>query len=152
VRFGVGAAALGGGTLFASRFGSRQRVSQAAMARYPLRFGDLFTSVARSFQHTAWQPAVDAYRTPGGWVLKYELAGVAPSEVEVTVSGRTVTVRGARRDVRTEDDQQSFCMEISYNRFERSLELPCDLSTMDVATQYRDGMLLVRLTCKETTP
>ncbi len=42
-------------------------------------------------------------------------------------------------------------MEISYNRFERTLELPCEMDTMTVATQYRDGMLLVRLTCKETS-
>jgi HSP20 family protein len=108
--------------------------------------------MARSFRHTAWQPAVDAYRTPGGWVLKYELAGVAPAEVEVLVRGNTVTVRGARRDVRIEDEQQSYSMEISYNQFERSLDLPCDVSRMDVATQYRDGMLLVRLTCKENEP
>ena len=40
-------------------------------------------------------------------------------------------------------------MEIAYNQFERALELPCELSEMDVATEYRDGMLIVRLTCRE---
>ena len=41
-------------------------------------------------------------------------------------------------------------MEISYNRFERALELPCEVDTMDVATRYQDGMLFVQLRCKET--
>jgi HSP20 family protein len=118
----------------------------------PRRFGELLASAAQSFRRPAWQPAVDAYQTPGGWLLKYELAGVSPDEVEVLLSGRTVTVRGMRRDVRIEESQQSYSMEISYNQFERSLDLPCEMNTMDVATQYRDGMLLVRLTCKESTP
>jgi HSP20 family protein len=122
------------------------------MAQPPRRFGELLVSAARSFQQTTWQPAVDVYRTADGWVLKYELAGVSPNEVEVVLHGRTVTVRGVRRDVRIEDNQQSYCMEISYNQFERSLELPCDVDTLHAATQYRDGMLLVRLSCQENQP
>ena len=38
-------------------------------------------------------------------------------------------------------------MEISYNQFERVVELPCDLSAMQRRPNYRDGMLIVRLTC-----
>lgn len=112
--------------------------------------GELFVSAARAFQSPFWQPAVDVYETARGWVLKYELAGIAPEDIEVVVSGRTITVRGVRRDLRIEEKRQSFCMEISYNRFERSLEIPCDLATMDLATQYRDGMLLVVLHCQES--
>ncbi len=112
------------------------------------RCGDLVTLLGRAFQQTHWQPAVDAYRTARGWVLKYELAGVSPKEVQLVVSGRTVSVRGMRRDVRLEGECQSYRMEISYNQFERTVELPCDLSELDVSTDYRDGMLFVWLTCK----
>ena len=82
-------------------------------------------------------------------IFQYELAGVAPGEVEVGVHERSVTVRGRRRDVRIEDNQQSYCMEISYNQFERTVNLPCDLSLMDARVDYRDGMLLVQLICRE---
>ena len=116
----------------------------------PRRIGELFVSAARSYHRPYWQPAVDAYETADGWLLKYELAGVASSEVEVVLVGREITVRGVRRDVRIGERQRSFCMEISYNRFERTLELPCELNTMNVTTQYRDGMLIVHLTCQET--
>ncbi|REK09858.1 MAG: Hsp20/alpha crystallin family protein [Planctomycetota bacterium] len=119
------------------------------MAREPRRFGDLLVSAARSFQHPYWKPAVDVYRTAHGWLLKYELAGVSPSDVQVLLAGRTITVRGLRRDMRIEETHESYCMEISYNQFERSLELPCEMATMHAATQYRDGMLFVRLTTKE---
>jgi HSP20 family protein len=106
----------------------------------------LLVSLARGFQQTQWRPSVDVYRTAGGWLLKFELAGVRPQEVEVTLSGSRLSVRGMRRDIRIEDCQQSHCMEISYNEFERVVELPGDASSWRVATDYRDGMLIVRLT------
>lgn len=120
------------------------------MAQHPRRFSHLLVSAAHSFCEPCWQPAVDAYRTARGWLLKYELAGVSHDDVEVVLRGRTITVRGVRRDVRIEEGQRSYSMEISYNQFERALDLPCELAAMDVATQYRDGMLLVWLTFKET--
>jgi HSP20 family protein len=120
------------------------------MSRDLRRASELLLSAARAFQHTTWQPAVDVFRTAQGWLLKYELAGVSPSEVQLLVKDRQLTVRGVRRDVRVDERQQSYCMEISYNQFERVLELPCDLNEMRVATEYRDGMLIVRLTCKES--
>ncbi len=108
----------------------------------------LFLSAARAFQQLAWQPSVDVYRTSSGWLLKFELAGIAADDVQVVASGRAVAVRGVRRDLRVADCQQSYSMEISYNQFERTLELPCDVSEMQVETDYRDGMLVVRLTRK----
>ncbi len=119
------------------------------MDSHSRHFGELFVAAAGSFGRPFWRPAVDAYQTVHGWLLKYELAGVAPQDVEVLLAGRTVTVRGMRRDLRVEGNQQSYCMEISYNRFERSLDLPCEVNTMDVATRFQDGMLFVQLTCKE---
>ena len=84
-----------------------------------------------------------------GWVLKYELAGISPHEVELIVRGRQIVVRGLRRDAHIEEAQQSYSMEISYNSFERTLELPCELDTMRVSTDYRDGMLIVQLRCED---
>jgi HSP20 family protein len=109
------------------------------------RPGELLLSAGRAFRQSQWQPLVDAYRTPTGWLLKYELAGVGPDEVEVTVSERTITVRGTRRDIRVDECQQSHVMEISYNQFERVVELPSDLSGLRPAVEFRNGMLIVRL-------
>jgi HSP20 family protein len=109
------------------------------------RPNELLISAGRAFCQSQWQPLVDAYRTPTGWLLKYELAGVGPHEVEVTLSGRAVTVRGTRRDIRVDECQQSHVMEISYNQFERVMELPGDLSGLRPSVEFRDGMLIVRL-------
>jgi HSP20 family protein len=119
------------------------------MTRDPERRSDLFLAAARAFRRTEWHPAVDVYRTGDGWLLKYELAGILPEEIQLTVRGRTVALRGVRRDIRVDEQRHSYSMEISYNQFERSLDLPCELDAMRVSTDYRDGMLIVRLRCEE---
>ena len=61
------------------------------MARDPKHPVELLLSAARAFQQTHWEPSVDAYRTARGWLLKYELAGVQPDEVQLSISGRRIS-------------------------------------------------------------
>ncbi len=106
----------------------------------------LFPSSLETPREGNWQPSVDVYQTKRGWLLKYDLAGVCPDEVKLLVQGRRLTLRGTRRDWVAE--QQNCCcyrMEISYNRFERTVELPCDLESKPMETEYRHGMLLVHI-------
>jgi HSP20 family protein len=92
-----------------------------------------------------WEPSADVYRTRDGWLLKFDLAGVRPDDVAVSVSGRRVTVSGVRRDTVVEDGCSYYAMEISYNRFERSLEMPVNLASARVTIEARNGLLLVRM-------
>ena len=92
-----------------------------------------------------WRPRADAYRVPGGWVLKFDLAGVRPEDVEVRVQGCRITVAGTRRDCYLEEGAHLHFMEISYNRFERTVDLPCDLDKPEIGLEFRDGILLVRV-------
>jgi|SRR5581483_12071006 len=92
-----------------------------------------------------WQPSVDVYRIAGGWLLKFDLAGVRLEDVTVSVRGRRVSVAGMRRDSILEEGCSHYSMEISYNRFERSIEMPTDLENARVTIEARDGLLLVRV-------
>lgn len=93
-----------------------------------------------------WRPAADVYRHRGGWLVKLELAGVAPDHIQVTTRGRWLIVRGHRRDLVLAEGYSCWAMEIAYTQFERVLELPADLDHADLRTRYRDGMLLVSIT------
>ncbi len=92
-----------------------------------------------------WQPPADVYRSRDGWLLKFDLAGVSPEDVRVLISGSRVTVTGVRRDTALEEGYRPYSMEISYNRFERSIELPGDLSNAEYEVETRNGLLLVRV-------
>jgi HSP20 family protein len=91
-----------------------------------------------------WCPAADVYRTRGGWIVKFELAGVRAEDIDLEVHGSRITVRGVRRDDVAEPCSY-YRLEIAYSSFERSLELPCDLGRAEITTNYRDGMLLVHI-------
>lgn len=92
-----------------------------------------------------WAPSADVYRTPDGWLLKFDLAGVRLEDVTVSVRGQYVSVSGVRRDSVIEEGCSYYAMEISYNRFERSIEMPADLENARVSLEAHDGLLLVRV-------
>ena len=92
-----------------------------------------------------WQPSADVYRTRDGWVLKFDLAGVRADEVTVSIRGRRVCVSGVRRDTVIEEGCSYYAMEISYNRFERYLDMPTNLENARVTIEARDGLLMVRM-------
>jgi HSP20 family protein len=115
------------------------------MSRDLIRLMQSFFPPGEAMGEHAWQPAVDVYRTPRGWLLKFDLAGVRPEDVSLIIEGCRVTVRGVRRDWLTEEGYSYYRMEITYNHFERSVELPCNVEPVSIATDYRHGMLLVQL-------
>jgi len=92
-----------------------------------------------------WEPSADVYRTRDGWLLKFDLAGVQIADVNVTIRGRRVIVSGVRRDSLFEEGCSYYSMEISYNRFERSLDMPANLENARVTIAAREGLLLVRM-------
>jgi HSP20 family protein len=92
-----------------------------------------------------WQPRADVYRISRGWLVKLELAGIVPGEVQVHVRGRTLLLQGNRRDCRVEHCIHSVSMEIAYSKFERAVQFPENVEGSEMNMEYRDGMLLVHI-------
>jgi HSP20 family protein len=105
----------------------------------------LFFISAEAGAAMAWRPAADIYRTPEGWVVKLELAGVQLEDVNVEANGRELFVSGVRRDRFVEEGWSHHSMEITYSHFERVIELPCDLDRANISIEVHDGLLLVRV-------
>src|SRR5436190_534476 len=109
----------------------------------------LFTSTEERHRRAGWQPAADIYRTPRGWLVKVDLAGVRPGDVELTADANRLTIRGERRDCSLEEGCHCYRLEINYDRFERTLELPINLERAQVTAEHHEGMLLVRIQTEE---
>jgi HSP20 family protein len=105
----------------------------------------LFFPAADTARAGAWQPSADVYRTRQGWLVKLDLAGVRPEDVQISVQGNRLSVRGTRRDWSLQEGHCHYQMEIAYSRFERSLTLPCDLEHARVSAEHRHGMLLIEV-------
>ncbi|HMF20269.1 MAG TPA: Hsp20/alpha crystallin family protein [Gemmataceae bacterium] len=116
------------------------------MAGHLLRFmQSLLAPSAGMTGEGAWQPSADIYRTSHGWLVKFDLAGVRPEDVQLSVEDGRLVIRGMRRDRIIEEGCYCYHLEISYSHFERSLALPCDLEGADIVAEHREGMLLVRI-------
>lgn len=92
-----------------------------------------------------WSPAADVYRLKGGWLVKLDLAGVAPEEIDITLAGRVLLVEGSRRDAFCTETISFHQLEITYSRFEKTLRFPCAIDGARVERDYRDGFLLIYL-------
>ena len=117
--------------------------------RKPRARSPFFLPALEARSPVAWQPQVDIYRAREGWVVKMDLAGVRPQDVSITVRGSQLSISGVRYDRIVEDGWCHYAMEIAYNRFERTLALPCDLEHARITVEGRDGMLLLRVAAKE---
>src|SRR5579884_1045831 len=92
-----------------------------------------------------WRPPVDVLRTRTGWLLRFDLAGVQREDIRLTVQDRRIGVSGLRRNHIVEEGSSFYSMEISWNRFERTIELPCSLAAARLVMDLHNGILLVRV-------
>jgi len=97
----------------------------------------------------SWAPAVDILEQDGNIVLKAELPGVDPKDVEVRVENNTLTLRGERRLDNETQRENYHRVERSYGTFTRSFSLPNVVDTEKIKAEYRDGVLNVTLPTKE---
>lgn len=102
-----------------------------------------------SVASTDWRPAADLYRTPEGWLVKVELAGVERDGIQIALRGRYLSISGERRDEFAEDHHKCYSLEIAYSRFQRTLALPGRLDDAEIVVQYRQGILLIRIVSPE---
>ncbi|MBV9923591.1 MAG: Hsp20/alpha crystallin family protein [Acidobacteria bacterium] len=96
-----------------------------------------------------WYPAADVYKTGGGWVVKVELAGVAPDELQVEISGDTLRISGTRRDEILTESVSYHQLEITYSRFEKTIRFPCPVEGAAIERRYRDGLLILHIRSPE---
>ena len=115
------------------------------MSRSKKVFIERISSEYRRPSGPLWQPAVDIYRCPDGWTIKFDLAGVKLEDVEVLIADDKLIVRGVRRDTVISEGWSYHQLEITYRRFERILTIPCDMSHLEIQSESRDGWLILHL-------
>jgi len=92
-----------------------------------------------------WCPAADVYRTNDGWIVKVDLAGIRPADIEITIEGPLLSISGLRRDATCGEGVSHYQLEITYSRFEKTIQFPRSIEHASIERDYRDGLLTLRL-------
>lgn len=96
-----------------------------------------------------WAPPVDIYETENDIVLKAELPGIDPKDVEVKVEDNTLYLKGERKFEKEVMNENYHRVERSYGCFARSFSLPNSISAEKVKAEYKDGLLTLTLPKRE---
>jgi HSP20 family molecular chaperone IbpA len=89
------------------------------------------------------------YAENGRYVLRAELPGIEPQkDVEISISGRVLTVRGQRRA----EQKDRYRAEFRYGPFARSITLPKRANEDDVTAVYDKGILEVTVGLRQPEP
>src|ERR1051325_8868988 len=92
-----------------------------------------------------WLPAVDVQETKDDIVLTFDIPGVTEKDVQVSMTGDLLTVKGERRFEQNGGEQSYHRVERLYGRFERSVQLPFPVQGDKIKATYRDGVLTIKL-------
>jgi len=96
-----------------------------------------------------WAPPVDIYETADSIVLKAELPGVDPKDVEVKVEDNSLFLKGERRFEKEVKNENYHRVERSYGSFARSFSLPNSIEAEKVKAEYKNGLLTLTLPKRE---
>ena len=96
-----------------------------------------------------WAPPVDIYEDGDNLVLKAELPGINPDDVEVRVEDNTLYMKGERKFEKEVKEENYHRVERAYGTFARTFSLPNSIDSDKVAASYKDGVLTLTLPKKE---
>lgn len=96
-------------------------------------------------KETVWRPPTDVYETEREFIVRMDIAGMDPNDFEVSLRGRTLTIRGNRRDPTPAGKKHFHKMEISVGPFERNIEIPAHITISSLSAHYQQGYLTIRI-------
>ena len=89
--------------------------------------------------------AVDVYQTDNEVVVKTTLPGVKPDEVEITVTGDTLTIKGETKAEEKVKRENYFRQERRCGAFSRSVTIPIAVRSEKAEATFQDGVLTITL-------
>ena len=102
---------------------------------------------------TGWAPSVDVSESDKAITVRAEIPGVDPSDIEVTLTGQTLTISGEKRESIETKDENWHRSERRFGSFTRSVTLPKSVDVKKVSAKHEHGMLIIELNkCQSAVP
>jgi HSP20 family protein len=92
-----------------------------------------------------WMPALDLSESGKEVTVKAEIPGMDPKDIDISLKGNVLTLRGERKQETEERDENFHRVERAYGAFSRSITLSADVDANKVKASYKDGILKIQM-------
>lgn len=92
-----------------------------------------------------WIPSADISETKDNVVVKAELPGLEAKDIDVSISGDVMTVKGEKKKEEEKKDEHFYCCERYAGSFQRSFQLPVGVKGDKVEATFKNGVLTITL-------
>lgn len=92
-----------------------------------------------------WYPSVDISETETDLFVTAELPGLEVKDVNVSISGDLLTIKGEKKKEKEEKDEHHHYVERFSGSFQRSVRLPVDVKSDKVEASFKKGILKITL-------
>lgn len=99
----------------------------------------------RSQESCQFSPAIDISETDEDIIVRAEIPGVDPKDLDVSCAGGTLTIRGEKKVEKEEKGEGFHRVERWFGSFTSSFSLPCRVQEDNIKAEYKDGVLSLRI-------
>ncbi|HEX6286281.1 MAG TPA: Hsp20/alpha crystallin family protein [Acidimicrobiia bacterium] len=104
----------------------------------------------RFFRETdEFRPSMDVVRTNGTLVLTAELPGMTADDVDISLEGDVLTIKGEKTDEREVSDADRYVHERTFGSFHRRMTVPDGVTAKAIDAKFENGILTVQVTLPE---
>jgi HSP20 family protein len=97
------------------------------------------------FSKEGFAPAVELDENEEAVLLKLELPGLKPEDLDIQVTADSVSIAGERKYEKTTEEKGVTRSEFRYGKFQRVIPLPARIKNTEAAAEYKDGILHLTL-------
>lgn len=99
----------------------------------------------RAREEGEWLPSLDVSETKGDLVVKAELPGIDPKDIDISLNEGVLTIKGEKKQEKEEKEEGYHLIERSYGSFTRSIRLPQEVQSEKINASYKNGVLKITL-------
>jgi HSP20 family protein len=92
-----------------------------------------------------WAPSMDVAETKEALVVKAEVPGLDPKDIQISLQEQYLTIKGEKTREMTDKEERYHRVERFYGSFARSVRLPVGVDGSRVTASFKNGLLTVTL-------
>jgi HSP20 family protein len=109
------------------------------------RLWDSFFERGPKAEPGEWYPSLDLAETKNDVVIKAEVPGMDPKDIDISLSNGVLTIKGEKKQEREEKEGDYHFSERSFGAFTRAVQLPTEVQSDKIEASYKNGVLKITL-------